>query len=145
VKFDLTWTTSLQREGCVTKALAPRRVYSEAEEYSDPSWDQVETLIRRMNGASRTDVFLGDPDAQHYLAVSGGNDGRYIVGIQEPEAYYLLMKPENGRRELRVVVGGLPDYLPAAEIHDMHTTLAVAQYYWQTGQREPRFDWHKRP
>ena len=36
-------------------------------------------------------MFLGDPEAQRYLAVSGGNEGRYVIGVQKPTAWNYLV------------------------------------------------------
>ena len=118
-------------------------VYTDSEEYADPSWERIEALTRSMNGKARTDVFLGSPEKRRYLAVSGANEGRYVVAVQEPTEWYCLVDSEKGREDIFVMVGGLPEYYPAAEVHDLETALAATAYYLETGERSPNFNWRR--
>jgi hypothetical protein len=108
-----------------------------------PSWDGVESLIRALDGKSRTDVFLDDGGVRCMLAVSGGNEGRYVVAVQEPKAWYYLVDSKKGKEDLMVMISGLADYHPADEITDLATALAAAKYYRETGERSPALEWRR--
>lgn len=111
------------------------------------SWERARQLIESLDGKDRTEVFIGDhqTEAQRYLVVSGGNDSRFIVVVQEGRpAYYHLVHShavEDGSMELMVRVGGLPDYYPPHQVHDLSTAVRVAEYYYKTGRRSPAFQW----
>lgn len=109
----------------------------------EPSWDHTRMLIGWLNGRDRTDVFLGE-EGGRYLAIAGGNAGRYIVAVQEPERYYhLARRPGSGERKdpVEVVVGGLPDFYPPVLVHPLPIALEVAEHYFRTGRRARRFQW----
>jgi Immunity protein Imm1 len=110
-----------------------------SEEYPSPSWDRVESLIRSLDGESRTDVTLDDGGIRCLLGVSGGNDGRYVVVVQEIDAYYHLVDASKDENELMVMIGGVPDYHPAAVITNLDTALAAAKFYLDSGERTPAF------
>ena len=119
----------------------------------EPSWEFVETLIRWLNGHNRTDVFVGESEAkpqqpQRFLAVSGGNDGRYVIGVEDQTrrgqpSYCYLVKPTGslGEQALMVMVGELPDYFPPEYVQDLDTALAVTKHYFETGRRAKEFHW----
>jgi hypothetical protein len=127
----------------VGTGVPPRLACSEGDECSNSTWKRVEALIRSLDGAHRTDVFVGDPEAQRFLAVSGGNGGRYAIGVQESDAWYYLVDPQQGGPDVVVVTGGLPDCYPPAEVHTLDTALRAARYYFDTGERAPQFDWRR--
>lgn len=122
----------------------------------EPSWEYVETLIRWLNGHDRTDVFLGESEGggrpQRYLAVSGGNDGRYVIAVEDqtgpsrPSYCYLVKGSEpSGGEDLTVMVGELPDDFPPEYVHDLDTALAVTRHYFETGRRAQQYHWCSGP
>jgi hypothetical protein len=117
-----------------------------SESIPNPDWEQVEALIRSLDGHSRTDLFIGDVDSLSYIDVSGGHNGRYVVVVQQGErGYYTLIKPSKGRREIEISTGGMGRFCPREECQTLKTTLLAARTYFETGKRDSRFAWRKSP
>jgi Immunity protein Imm1 len=135
------WSVALGERG---SNVAAKLVYSEGEQLRCPSWEDTRRLISLLDGWKRTDLFIGDAGDNEYMGISGGNDGRYLIGVQEgKKAYYFLLNPARGEELVRINVGGLEDYYPANQSHDLDTVLQVARAYFDTGKRDPRFAWKK--
>jgi hypothetical protein len=114
------------------------------QEYPAPSWDKVESVIRSLDGSSLSDVFLYGRLEDEFMAISGGNEGRYRVGIQDnSQGYYLLLDSRKGTEEVLVKVADLDDYVASQLVHDLATALTAARTYFDTGRRDARFDWKK--
>jgi hypothetical protein len=131
------------------------KVYAEfgPEESDEVCWEYLETLIRELNGKARTDVFVSESEGvpgrpQRYLAVSGGNDGRYVIAVEDrtrsrrPSYCYLVKATGNSGEENLMVMVGQPDYFPPEYVQDLDTALAVTKHYFETGRRAKKFHWH---
>lgn len=101
-------------------------------------------------------MFVGEPEGipsrpQRFLAASGGNDGRYVLGVEDqtgrsrPSYCYLVKATGNSGEDLMVMVGELLDYFPPEYDHDLDTVLAVAKHYFETGRRASSFEWRRGP
>ena len=115
------------------------------------SWDHAKALIASLDGRSRCDVFIGDVggEVQGFLAVSGGNDGRHVIAVDDETRgrgnhWYLVRRTANDEPEsVEVNHGGLPRDYPPTHVHGRATALAVAEHYFRTGRRDRRYRWQR--
>jgi hypothetical protein len=64
----------------------------EDEDVPAPSWQQIETAIRALDGKRRTMVTLG-ADGESHLAVGGGSSNRYVVYMTFDNMHFLNLCP----------------------------------------------------
>lgn len=102
-----------------------------------PTWDQVETAVRRLDNQRFNDLYL-QPDAtnsQVYLCVGGGN-GRYVLaGALSGETFPSLVDhARNAEPTELIMVGGQVGDYPANLVHDLDATLEAVRGFWSTGR-----------
>jgi hypothetical protein len=119
-------------------------VFLGSDEQAVSSWDDVKRLIGWLNGSYHTEVFIGHPDMQRFMAISGGNAGRYVVVVQDAEkGYFTLLNPTKSEELVKINIGGLEDYYPENQSQDFDAVLRVAKTYFETGNRDAAFHWKK--
>ena len=104
---------------------------------SAPTWDDVETAIRALDGKARNDLYLypSGRDADTYLCVGGGG-GRYIVsGATGKDRFPTYTDPRRtaGPEEI-LVVGGQPGAYPAEWILGLDAALQAAHAFFEAGR-----------
>ncbi len=115
-------------------------------EWPAATWGDLRRAIQGLDKAGYSDVLIGpsadDLADQWYMAVSGGNDGRYVVCVQEGERgfFYLLGDPK-ARRRTGVYVGGAIDFYPGSRVVGVRQALNAARYYFETGERDRSLNW----
>jgi hypothetical protein len=102
----------------------------------NPTWEQVEAAVRRLDNASLNDLYL-QPDADNsetYLCVGGGG-GRYVLaGVLAGDRFPTLVDPNRPAEPAELLrVGGQEGDYPANVVHDLETTLAAVQAFWASG------------
>jgi hypothetical protein len=102
-----------------------------------PTWDQVETAVRRLDNQRFNDLYL-QPDAANsevYLCVGGGS-GRYVLaGALSGETFPSLVDHARGAEPTELLtVGGQEGDYPANQVHDLATTLEAVRGFWSTGR-----------
>jgi hypothetical protein len=119
-------------------------VYLGDDKLLDPSWAEVKKRIEQLNGSSSTEVLIGDLDKKQFLIISGGNEGRYLGVVQEgKKGFYTLIDPEKPEELVMVKSGGLDDYYPANRVQSLQTVLRTAKTYFETSEKDVRFQWKK--
>jgi hypothetical protein len=119
---------------------APSDIYIE-----EPSLEQILNAISAMDGATSTYVMLhpGDPDENVFLAIGGGNEGRFLVnhwdGNTEVEQRVIL--PSVTSDEWVDVMMVQLTERKAREIVDLATALKVATHFEATGQLTDEVCW----
>ena len=113
------------------------------EDIDHPSWHQVETAIRRLNGLEWNDLLMvpkaSNPET--WLAVGGGA-GKYVVtGSIDAERFPTVVKTSgSGLKRHRekerefVMVGGQEGDYPSRMIVDLETALKAAQAFHATAE-----------
>jgi hypothetical protein len=105
----------------------------------NPTWDQVEAAVRRLDNACFNDLYL-QPDAANseiYLCVGGGS-GRYVLaGVLAGDRFPTLIDHDRPAEPAELIrVGGQEGDYPANVVHDLEVTLTAVRAFWATG----RFD-----
>jgi len=113
-------------------------------EIAEPTWEQVEAAIRRLDNDRWNDVYLypASSDTETYLCVGGGS-GRYLVsGSIGNEVFPTVIDPANPAIEdVPLVVGGQEGLYPANWIVDLTTALGACKVYYDLGHPGGDITW----
>ena len=105
----------------------------------NPTLEQVEAAVVRLNNARFNDLYLEPEDAEpgKWLCVGGGN-GRYVLsGAEGEERYPTLVDPARpAEPAVTLVVGGQEGMYPANRVHALDTALDALRDFWTTGRFE---------
>jgi hypothetical protein len=117
-------------------------------EILNPTWDQVEEAIRRLDNRVTNDLYLQPhrEDPETYLCVGGGQ-GRYTVsGSVNNETFPTVLDASKAAlpKEL-LVVGGQSGWYPASMVHDLETALEASFAYFECGGPGGRLNWQEPP
>jgi hypothetical protein len=120
---------------------------TEDREVRNPTLQQIADAISRLDGkiSSYVMLFPGDPDDPDnvFLAISGGNDGRYVIkhwdGQSEVER--TVTDPKATSEERIEVVMVHPSSREAREVMDLATAKKAAFVYATTGKLAEDLHW----
>ena len=78
----------------------------------NPSWAEIESAIRSLDGKRRTLIILGVGDPTPHMGIGGGGDGKYIVYVTPDNLTFdTLIHPDAPPGKCLLVAGGqLGDY-----------------------------------
>ena len=113
----------------------------EDDDVPRPSWPQIETAIRALDGKRRTMVILG-ADGESHLTVGGGSSNRYVVYMTFDNMQFLnLMSRDRADKTVRLFVGGQDGLFPDNSVVDIALALRAAKTFAETGQPDPLCKW----
>lgn len=113
---------------------------------SEPNLRQVETAVCNLDGLRRTLIILESPDGS-YLAVGGGNSGRYVISASICDEIYNLVSNMDDKGERSdiatcwIVTGGQGAEYPLRETVDLETALQAAREYATHGTLDSSLVW----
>ena len=117
--------------------------FNQDELINKPSWNQIETAIRELNGKNKTLVTLG-ADEETYMSIGGGA-GKYVVTatFDNFDFYILvnLLKPDNQIEKL--VVGGQQGNYSAKMCVDLLPCLLAARTFVESGKLDTLLSWEE--
>jgi hypothetical protein len=114
-------------------------------EFDDPSLEQILNAISSMDGRVSSYVMLhpGEQDDNIFMAIGGGNEGRFLVchwngeqGIEQR----VIVPSVTSNEYVDVMMVQLTERL-AHEIVDLGTALKVATHFDTTGQLTTEVTW----
>jgi hypothetical protein len=109
---------------------------------SDPSWDDIESAIRDLDGNVHTIVGL-QADGEAHLVIGGGSCGRYIVYATFDNVHFsALSSGQAVQSKVPLCIGGeIGDYKDNL-IVDIASALCAARPFAESGQLGPALPWH---
>src|SRR5262245_57633518 len=115
------------------------RIYdpnSPEKEVFNPSWMDIETGIRRMDGVHRTIVIIGQEDPEvDYMGIGGGAAGIYRCLVYTRDGReFALLDPNQHSNELRNVPMGQTTSVSIRECVPLSLVLTAAKTYTMTGE-----------
>ena len=116
-----------------------------AEEMENPTWQDIETAIRRLDGDSCTILVLGigEPPVPH-MAIGGGENGKYIVYTTDDNlVFYNLINPNASPGKTLLVAGGQRGDYANKQLVGFENAIRAAKSYAETGQPDPTLVWEK--
>ncbi|GJD19003.1 hypothetical protein RIVM261_039590 [Rivularia sp. IAM M-261] len=108
----------------------------------NPDWNQVESAIRELDGASHTLVTLG-ADEETYMSIGGGA-GKYIVTVTFDNLnFYTLLDLAKSNNIEKLVVGGQYGNFPANHCVDILRCLLAARTFALEGKLDELLTWQE--
>jgi hypothetical protein len=112
---------------------------------SAPSWNQIETAIRALDGKRRTMVILGG-DGESHLAIGGGSSNCFVVYMTFDNMHFFnLLSRDRADKTATLFVGGQHSQFPDNTVVDIALALRAAKTFAETGQPDPSCMWSKDP
>jgi hypothetical protein len=118
---------------------------SDPTEKRNPTWEDIESAIRRLDGETCTLVCLGigEPPVPH-MAIGGGKGGKYIVySTRDNRCFYNLMNPQAAPGKCLLKAGGQDGDYDARQCVSLTDALRAAKTYAETGQIDPSLTWER--
>jgi Immunity protein Imm1 len=113
----------------------------EDEDVPNPSWQQIESAIRALDGKRRTMAVLSAGGEWH-LAVGGGSANRYVVYMTFDNMSFLnLLSRDKADQKVTLFVGGQDSLFPDNAVVDITLALRAAKAFAETGQPDPSCKW----
>ena len=109
---------------------------------SDPSWEDIESAIRKLDGNVHTIVGL-QGEGEAHLIVGGGSCGRYLVYATFDNVHFsTLSTGQAAQSKVLLYVGGqVGDYADNL-IVDMAGALSAARMFAESGELDSALPWH---
>jgi hypothetical protein len=127
----------------------------EPEEVADPTWEQIEAAIRRLDGRERPILFLwasDDPALQmidefsERLEVLGGAGAYWLAGTFGGYFQRQLLDPVGGSEEVELYPRRIEFGFGAPARHvtrDVNLVVQAARYYAERGGFAPSVSWEE--
>jgi hypothetical protein len=110
---------------------------------SNPSWEDVDAAIRKLNGKKFTIVRLQGKDEAH-MAIVGGAHGRYIVyATFNNEEFFNLVSAEKATGSILFFIGGREQDLPMETVVDVDLVFKAVTTFVECGEFESNLQWKK--
>lgn len=110
----------------------------------NPTWPNIESAIRRMDGNLCSLLILGIGDPAPHMGIGGGDDNRYIVYVTPDNwVFYNLINPNATPGQQLLVAGGQPAEYPNRQCVGLSEVLCAAKTYSETGQLNPSLVWEQ--
>jgi len=105
----------------------------------DPTWEQIEEAIRRLDGKVHTEVLLSKAGQ---LSIGGGA-GQYFVSIftDDERSLIAIDQSKTAQEHTALVSGGQTVSLPKRQIVDVDAALRAARAYFETERPDPTLTW----
>lgn len=118
--------------------------FNQEEVIETPSWNQIETAIKELNGKNKTLVTIG-AENETYMSIGGGAEGRYVVTatFDNLDFHVLVnfLKPDNKVEKL--VVGGQEGNYLAKMCVDLLPCLLAARTFAESGKLDSLLSWEE--
>jgi Immunity protein Imm1 len=108
----------------------------------NPTWEQIETAIRQLDGERRTLVILGVGDPVPHMAIGGGEDGKYIVyATPDNMSFHTLVNPGAPPGRCMLTAGGQRGDYDLKICVGLREALLAAKTYAESGQIDAGLTW----
>jgi Immunity protein Imm1 len=108
----------------------------------NPSWSQIETAIRELDGESKTLITLGI-DEDTYMSIGGGAN-KYIVTVTfDNSNFHVLIDSPKSEQIQTLVVGGQNGNYSANQCVDLLHCLLAARTFTESGKLDTLLTWQE--
>jgi len=115
-----------------------------AEGMEKPTWRDIETAIRRLNGDTCTLLMLGIGEPVPHMGIGGGENGRYIVyATLDNWTFHNLINPGAAAGKSLLVAGGQRGDYANRQLVGLQEALRAAKTYAEAGQLDSTLVWEK--
>ena len=109
----------------------------------NPSWEDIDAAIRKLNGGEYTIVRLQGKDEAH-MAIGGGGHGRYIVyATFNNEEFFNLLCDDKAIGSVLLFIGGREQDLPMETVVEVDLVFKAVKTFVERGELESNLQWKK--
>ena len=112
-----------------------------SQRLENPSVDDVEKAIRRLDGLTFTEVLLSDGESEGLL-VTGGSECRYVCERIKGDSNWTLMNcdSESADNSVAIIAGGPPDF-PTNMVVSVEQVISAMRFFCETGELDSSQTW----
>ncbi|MBP2656283.1 MAG: hypothetical protein H6Q73_3852 [Firmicutes bacterium] len=113
------------------------------QDVDNPTWRQIESAIRALDGKVRTQVVIGDGD-EGSMCIGGGNDGLYnvFVTIDDNESFYTLIDAAKSKAgTVQLATGGQVEVFAEYTCIELAKVLRAAKAFAEKGKMDAALEW----
>ena len=115
---------------------------SDSGQIKNPTWERIETAIRRLDGERCTLLILGVGDPVPHMGIGGGEDGKYIVyATPDNMSFHTLVNPSAPPGKCMLTAGGQAGDYDLKRCVSLREVLLAAKTYAETGQTDAGLTW----
>jgi hypothetical protein len=115
---------------------------NEADLIENPSWNQIETAIRELDGEKHTLVTLGINE-DIYMSIGGGENKYIVTATSDNLNFYVLIDATKSQQVETLVVGGQKGNYPANQCVDLLRCLLAARTFTELGKLDSLLIWEE--
>jgi hypothetical protein len=106
----------------------------------DPSWYDVESAIRALDGSKLTEVMLvtGEAVGMHII---GGLRGHYFCEVHSTSGVKRIMDESHPEDNTITVIEGEDPEFPESVTTGLDVTVQAALAYYETNECDPKLTW----
>ena len=105
----------------------------------NPSWENVEAELLRMDGAKYTMIAMIAGDDRN-LTIGGGN-GRYVASVVDGDKIFSLKNPDGAEERYVYVIAGQGSFYPENQVVGLSDVMHAVRCYFDNSAREPGLQW----
>jgi len=119
---------------------------SPEKEHYNPSWPEIESAVRQLDGVHRSIVIIGKDDPEiDFMGIGGGAGGVYRCFVVTEEGKEVtLLNPDESSTQVRDIFMGQQTKISARECLPLPLVLEAARTYAQSSQMNPALIWQER-
>ncbi|MEX2492613.1 MAG: Imm1 family immunity protein [Nitrospirales bacterium] len=107
----------------------------------NPSWEDIDAAIRKLNGETYTIVRLQGKDEAH-MVIGGGAHGRYIMyATLNNEDFFNLVSDDKAIGSVLLCIGGREENLPMETVVDFVLVFKAVGTFVELGELESTLQW----
>lgn len=106
----------------------------------NPSLFEIVDKLNKLDGVKLDTVTLYK-NTDEFLAVGGGNNGKYVLSIITIEKTFELSNEGFGENRVLISVGGQDGEFPEYMIVNKATVEQAVKYYYENGLPDPDLNW----
>ena len=115
---------------------------SDRRQVKNPTWEQIEIAIRRLDGDRCTLLILGIGDPVPHMGIGGGEDGRYIVyATPDNLSFHTLINPNAPPGKCMLKAGGQVGNYALKKCVSLREALLAVKTYAETGEVDAGLTW----
>lgn len=104
------------------------------------TWPTIERQLRSIDGVN-SDTVIIPSTGNSYMGISGGNDGRYVVGgYIDEKGSFICASGEDGHPKDVAVCDDFNEY-PSVNVVTLDAALIAAKEFFETGGLSTKLKW----
>ncbi len=117
------------------------------QEIDNPTWNEIESAIKNMDGERRSIVILSPklsdhPEDDEYFNIGGGENGLYICFLYDIQGNeFALINSSQKSDQLIQIFAGEKLTRALNECVGLEAVLLASQTYAESGKLDKRFSW----